>query len=203
MAQMAAVLAQEMHFTAHEVEGMYFAGLLHDIGKILVDREILTKSGALDLTEYAAMSAHTRFGAEILSHIQFPWEHLTHTILHHHDRPAYDEFSPRRPRRNLDLSHKIIGLVDAFDAMSSDRPYRRALPFKACLNELVHGLSVQFDPEITREFLRAMLRDVERPPVQRRLLTDRFVRGDEKIVRHQIADALLRVEQFMGIITAY
>jgi len=203
VAQMAAVLARELHFSEHEIEGVYFAGLLHDIGKILVDKDILTKTGGLDLTEYAAMSEHTRLGAEILSHIEFPWENLIYAIRHHHDRPAYDEFAPPRPNRNLDLCNKIIGLIDAFDAMTSDRPYRRALSLRGCFNELVRGLCIQFDPETTRAFLQTLLRDLDRPECQRRVLTDRLLRADPQPVREALAEALFQVEQFMGIITTY
>jgi putative nucleotidyltransferase with HDIG domain len=203
VAQMAAVLAHELKFDGHEVEGIYFAGLLHDIGKILVDQDILTKPGSLDLTEYAEMNAHTRLGAEILAPIQFPWENLVYTIQHHHDRPAYDEFAPPRRRRIVDLATRIISLVDAFDAMTSDRPYRRALTLDECFAEMTKGLNSQFDPETTRAFLRILARDLDRPPHQRRILTDRLFRGDTQAVRQSVTGTLLEVEQFMGIITTY
>jgi len=202
VARLAANLAQEMGFTEHEVEGIYFAGLLHDIGKILVDRQILTKRGGLDLTEYAEMSQHTRLGAEIISNIQFPWENLAYAVRHHHDRPAFDEFSPRHPG-NLEQGTKIIGLIDAFDAMTSNRPYRQALSLTECFTELTDGLTDQFDPEVTRTFLKILARDLDRPPHMRRVLTDRLLREDTERLRQALADALRRVEQFMGVITAH
>jgi len=203
VAEMASALARELGFNEEEVEGMYFAGLLHDIGKILVDKQILNKRGGLDLTEYAEMSDHTRMGAKILSNIQFPWENLVHAILHHHDRPAYDEFSPPRRYRQLDLCTKIISLTDAFDAMTSDRPYRRALRLDECFSELIDGLGDQFDPETTRMFLRILDRDFERPSSQRRILRDRMLRGNPDSQREGVSNTLMQVEQFMGIITTY
>jgi len=203
VAEMAAVLAREAGFDEHEIEGMYFAGLLHDIGKILVDREILTKRGSLDLTEYAQMNDHTRLGAQILSHIQFPWENLIYAILHHHDRPAYDEFGPPRSRHHLDQCTKIIGLIDAFDAMTSDRPYRPALNLSECFDELLEGLGAQFDPETTRIFLKVLDRDFGRPPCQRRILTDRLLNGNMARLRQQLGETLRLVEQYMGVITCY
>lgn len=202
VAKMAAALARELGFSEHEIEGIYFAGLLHDIGKILVDKQILTKRGSLDLTEYAEMSQHTRLGAEIVSNIRFPWDNLVYAIRHHHDRLAYEEFSPRH-RRRLEMGTKIIGLTDAFDAMTSDRPYRRALTIKECLSELVEGLNRQFDPEVTRIFLKVLERDLERPPHRRRILTERLMPDDPDELRHLLAEAIQQVEQFMGVITAY
>lgn len=202
VASMAAVLAQEVGFTEHEVEGIYFAGLLHDIGKILVDKQILTKRGGLDLTEYAEMSQHTRLGAQIISNMHFPWENLVYAVRHHHDRPTYDEFSPPR-HHNLDLGTKIVGLIDAFDAMTSDRPYRRALSPTECFSELTEGLNDQFDPEITRAFLKVLERDLDRPPRLRQVLTDKLLCKDAERLRQVLADALQQVEQFMGVITAH
>jgi len=203
VAEMTAALSREVGFNEHEIEGAYFAGLLHDIGKILVDKDILTKRGSLDLTEYAEMSEHTRLGAEILSQIQFPWENLVHSILHHHDRPAYDEFSPPRSHSRLNLCTKIIGLVDSFDAMTSDRPYRRALSLGECFGELIDGLGRQFDLEVTRVFLRTLDRDFDRPPAQRRLLSDRMLHGSPGPTRRALSGTLQQVEQLMGIITTY
>jgi len=204
VAHMAAVVAREMGFPDHEVEGIYFAGLLHDIGKILVDKEILRKPGDLDLTEYAEMSQHTRLGAEILSQIRFPWENLVYTIRHHHDHPAYDEFAPPGRDGRLDVGTKIIGLTDAFDAMTSDRPYREALGLGESLREIVDGLGGQFDPEVVRVFFWILERDLDSPPAKRRILTERLLhREDEEAVRAALAEAILYVEQYMGIITAF
>jgi putative nucleotidyltransferase with HDIG domain len=203
VAEMTSVLAREIGFSEHEIEGIYFAGLLHDIGKILVDKHILTKPASLDLTEYAEMNDHTRMGAEILSHIQFPWDNLVHAILHHHDRPAYDEFSPPRRYRHLDLGTKIIGLVDAFDAMTSDRPYRRARTLSECFGQLLDGLGSQFDPEVTRIFLKTLDRDFDRAPLQRRLLSERLLHTNPAPVRRALQATLDQVEQFMGVVTTY
>lgn len=203
VARMSSVIARDVGFTDHEAEGIYFAGLLHDIGKILVDKQILTKPGTLDLTEYAEMSQHTRLGAQIIDNIKFPWENLVYAVRHHHDRPNYEEeFSPRQCR-HFDMGIKIVGLIDAFDAMTSDRPYRRALGMKETLAEIIDCLGGQFDPEITRAFLKVLEHDIGRPPHQRRILDERLLRDGLDRLRDILADALQQVESIMGIITTY
>lgn len=200
VAKMSSALAREMGFNDHEVEGVYFAGLLHDIGKILVDKQVLTKPGSLDLTEYAEMSQHSELGAEIVSSIRFPWENLIPTIRHHHDRIDSLQIDSKR-RRRLSIAINIIGLTDAFDAMTSDRPYRRALTLHETIAEIVGCLGGQFDPEATRLFLKILDRDVARPPAERSIITKELRNGNRERARRAIADALGHIEQSLGIAT--
>jgi len=201
VARMAAALAREMGLSDHEVEGIYFAGLLHDIGKILVDTKILNKPDSLDLTEYAEMSQHTRLGAAILAHIGFPWDNLVYTIRHHHDAPAYDDGADRC-QRHLDLGTRIIGLIDAFDAMTSDRPYRRALSLAQSFDEIVACLHGQFDPEIARTFFQMVDRDLDRPPERCTILTEDLLSRNGNHLRESVADALLRTEEKLGLVAS-
>lgn len=201
VARMASAMAREVGFSEHEAEGLYFAGLLHDIGKILVDKQILTKPGSLDLNEYAEMSQHTRLGAQIIGTIKFPWENLVYAVRHHHDQPDYDAgFAPRN-QGHFDMGIKIVGLIDAFDAMTSDRPYRRALNVSESLAEIIDCLGGQFDPEITRTFLKILRHDVDRPVDQRRILDDRLLAEGLDQLRRTFRDTLQRVEQIMGATT--
>jgi putative nucleotidyltransferase with HDIG domain len=197
VAEMAAVVAREIGFGEHEIEGIYFAGLLHDIGKILVDKEVLNKPGSLDLTEYAEMSRHTQLGAEIVSHIRFPWKNIIHAILHHHDDADPGGCRPDEPRSCF-LGTRIIRLIDAFDAMTTNRPYRRALTVGESVREIVSCTNGQFDPEVTLAFLKVLQRDLHAPLERRRILTPALRNGDALRLFRQLAAAREQVEQMLG-----
>jgi putative nucleotidyltransferase with HDIG domain len=202
VARMAVEIAREIGIPEPKIEGIYFAGLLHDIGKILVDKHILNKPGSLDLTEYAEMSQHTRLGAEILSHIRFPWDQVLHTIRHHHDTPACQAFA-KALQNGTGLATRIIGLVDAFDAMTTDRPYRKARTVRDSIAEIVDCLNTQFDPEIARVFLHMIERDIDAPAGERRLLGNREIAEDIERLHTAIQRALNHVEQYIDVVTAY
>jgi HD-GYP domain-containing protein (c-di-GMP phosphodiesterase class II) len=125
---------------------------LHDIGKIGIPERVLSKPGPLTDDEWAIMRTHPLLGAQILSPVKFLHRALPIVEAHHEkwDGSGY----PRGLKfEEIPLGARIFALVDAFDAMTSDRPYRRALSFEQALEQISRSAGTQFDPEVVRGFV--------------------------------------------------
>lgn len=135
-----------------EMESLWLAAILHDIGKIGVADCILQKNGRLDKDEFSEMCKHSLYGAEILSHIK------THRLVipgvrSHHENFDGSGYPDQLKGEEIPLIARIIAAADAFDAMTSDRPYRRALTHKEAFSELQRCRGSQFDPIVVDAFL--------------------------------------------------
>jgi len=125
---------------------------LHDIGKIGIPERVLSKPGPLTDEEWAIMRTHPVLGAQILSPVKFLRPALPVVEAHHEkwDGTGY----PRGLKHDqIPLGARIFALVDAFDAMTSDRPYRRALTFERALEQISDSSGTQFDPDVVRAFV--------------------------------------------------
>lgn len=145
-------LAKKMGIAGRELEEMAKGALLHDIGKIGISDNILLKPGQLDDNEWIEMRRHPQVGFAILSEIEF-LKVPTEIILGHHERFDGTGYPKRIKGDQIPIGARIFALVDTLDAMTSDRPYRRALPFEAVSREIIKNSGTQFDPEIARLFL--------------------------------------------------
>jgi HD-GYP domain-containing protein (c-di-GMP phosphodiesterase class II) len=140
--------------------------LLHDVGKIGVTDAILRKPGPLDSGEYEDIQEHPVKGRLILSNIAY-LEKAIPCVLHHHERYDGSGYPEQLAGADIPLPGRIISVADAFDAMTSDRPYRRAIPWRRALAELRRGAGRQFDPKVVRAFLgvwRKVAAQLEREP---------------------------------------
>jgi HD-GYP domain-containing protein (c-di-GMP phosphodiesterase class II) len=129
VARIAKRLAEELRLSTGECEQVYLAGLLHDIGKIGIADSILCKPGPLTDEEYAEIKKHPVIGFAILRHVQ----HLQHAlpgVLHHHESFDGTGYPGNLKGTETPLLARIIAVADAYDAMTSDRPYRKAMPFE-------------------------------------------------------------------------
>jgi len=145
-------LAESMGLPAQRVQQVYLAGLMHDIGKIGVPESVLCKPGRLTPEEYEAVKKHPGLGAKILGGIR-QLDDVIAGILYHHERLDGRGY-PRGLRGDeVPLDARIIGLADCFDAMSSDRTYRKALPLEAVINEVRNCAGTQFDPDVVTHLL--------------------------------------------------
>jgi putative nucleotidyltransferase with HDIG domain len=126
--------------------------LLHDIGKIGIPDGILTKPGPLSPAEWDRMRTHPLVGAHILSSIRFLRE-AVEVIRHHHERFDGSGYPDGLAGEEIPLAARIFAVVDAFDAMTSDRPYRRAMPPEEAIEEIVRCSGRHFDPEVVEPFL--------------------------------------------------
>ena len=153
-------IAREAGKSEAECEEVYFAALLHDVGKIGVPDSIITKDGKLTNDEFAWIKKHPVFGNQILSSIQ-QLPYLSIGAHYHHER--YDGRGYPEGLMGLDIPDiaRIIAVADSYDAMTSKRSYRDPLPQQIVREELVKGIGTQFDPEYARILLHLIDRDVE------------------------------------------
>lgn len=151
-------LAKEIGFSKEELEELEIACLFHDVGKIKIPDSILLKQYRLDSYEYLEMMRHTEYGADILS--KAPSLHnLIQPIRHHHEWYNGTGYPDGLSGDNIPLSAAIISITDAFDAMTSNRPYRKALPLAAALKELRNFSGIQFNPYLVESFIKIMDED--------------------------------------------
>jgi HD-GYP domain-containing protein (c-di-GMP phosphodiesterase class II) len=129
------------------------AGLLHDVGKIGVPEAVLQKTGRLTAEEFEQMKKHPGVGARILADIK-QVEDIIPGVLHHHERFDGKGYPAGLSGQNIPLMGRIICLADCFDAMTSNRTYRRALPLEVALSEIRRCSGTQFDPSLAEAFLR-------------------------------------------------
>lgn len=137
-----------------EMESLWLASILHDIGKIGVEDRVLQKAGQLDNEEFALMSRHSEYGSEILSHIK-SHRAVIPGVRSHHEKYDGNGYPDRLKANGIPLVARIISVADAFDAMTSDRPYRKALTHREAFAELVRCKGTQFDPDIVDAFMAA------------------------------------------------
>jgi HD-GYP domain-containing protein (c-di-GMP phosphodiesterase class II) len=158
-------LAREIGLPEPQVERVYMASILHDVGKIGVPEAVLHKAGKLTDEEFAQMKRHPQIGARILADIK-QVEDLIPGVLHHHERFDGKGYPANLSGDNIPLMGRIICIADCFDAMTSNRTYRRALPLEVAMIEVRRCAGTQFDPTFAEAFLRidpeeirTMLRD--------------------------------------------
>lgn len=164
-----AVLAREMGWPADEIEGLRIAGLLHDIGKIAVDKSIINKASPLTSNECRELNSHPVVGYEILSKIKFPWKGIPMMTRNHHEKVDGSGYPDRLKKNDIPMGARIMALVDAFDAMTTDRPYRPRLSFREAMKEIRENFGKQFDPDVVHPFIsvirKEVLGDVENPSI--------------------------------------
>ena len=139
-------------------ESLYIAALLHDIGKIAIPEGILNKPGRLTEEEYDIIKQHTVKGAEIITPLAFPQE-CYNGILYHHERFDGKGYPEGLEGENVPVSAAIIAVADAYDAMTSDRPYRKGLDKTAAIKEVEKNIGVQFSPLPARAMLELYERE--------------------------------------------
>ncbi len=160
VAKMALALAQELNLPEREIEKIEYTALLHDIGKIGVDERILGKDDGLTDEEFKNIKEHTITGAKIIEPIDF-LKDLYEAIYHHHERYDGDGYPNGIKEKDIPLSARIIAVADAYDAMGSDRPYRKKLSQDKIMKELTEQSGKQFDPEVVKAIISVLSRERE------------------------------------------
>ena len=147
VANLACEIAKEMGLSEWDIEGIRIMGLLHDVGKIAVPAEILSKPGQINQNEFSIIKTHPYVGYEILNGIEFPWP-VTQAILQHHERLDGSGYPEGLSGTDIILEARILGVADVVEAMSSHRPYRPALGFDRALEEISQNRGTLYDPEV-------------------------------------------------------
>lgn len=150
--RLALELGRRLHLPEREMELVRQAGLLHDIGKIGVPDDVLNKNGSLDLQERSKIENHPQFGNTILGQLKFLTA-ASKAILHHHERYDGSGYPSGLMGQEIPVVARVISVADAWDAMTSCRPYRDAMTQEAALEEIQRASGSQFDPDVVRAFL--------------------------------------------------
>jgi HD-GYP domain-containing protein (c-di-GMP phosphodiesterase class II) len=147
VARIAVRLAEELRMPSGKRSDLYLAGLLHDVGKIGIDDGVLKKSGPLTPEEFRKIQAHVEIGVTILKDLR-KLHHILPGVRHHHESMDGTGYPDHLSGEQIPLEARILAVADSFDAMSSNRPYRRRLSLAQIDNILQQGRSVQWDPEV-------------------------------------------------------
>jgi len=152
VARYTTAIAKEFHLSPEEIERLYIAGLLHDIGKIGIKEDILLKPGRLSDEEFDAIKEHPLIGTKILEPAGFHKDVMS-AVSFHHERPDGKGYPYGEKNGNIYLGAAIINVADAFDAMTSERPYRSALSIEEAVEELKKNRGTQFNKDVVDKFI--------------------------------------------------
>ena len=159
--QTSVALARELNLPEREIDNIEYAALLHDIGKIGIDERILGKNDGLTSEESKRIKEHTIIGAKIIKPVEFLKDSYK-AIYHHHERYNGDGYPDELKGEDIPISSRIITVADAYDAMGSDRPYRKKLNKDKILKELKVQSGKQFDPEVVKALISILDREREK-----------------------------------------
>ena len=148
------LLGALLNLSAFELNNLKWSAYLHDVGKIGIPEQILLKPGALTPDERRVMEKHPLMGYMMIQNIEF-LRYAGDVVLAHHENFGGTGYPYSLRGTHIPLNARIFAIIDTLDAMTSDRPYRAALPFSAVAPELERQAGSQFDPEIVEMFLGA------------------------------------------------
>ncbi|OIR13720.1 cyclic di-GMP phosphodiesterase response regulator RpfG [mine drainage metagenome] len=145
VAQLAIAIAKELRLAEEQIEGIQLAGVVHDVGKIQIPAEILSKPGRLTPLEFELIKQHAQSGYEILKSIDFPWP-IAQIVLQHHERLNGSGYPQALKGDQILLEAKIIAVADVVESMTSHRPYRPGLGIDAALQEIALNKGKLYEP---------------------------------------------------------
>jgi putative two-component system response regulator len=145
--ELSCAIAEYLCFDSNRLEGLRIAGLLHDIGKIAVPLEILSKPGKLSEHEFNLIKIHPQVGHDILASIEFPWP-VAQFVLQHHRRIDGSGYPILPDGGEIPLEARILGVADVVEAMASHRPYRPGLGIDRALDEIEKNRGAAYDPDV-------------------------------------------------------
>ena len=148
-------IAWEMKLQESEIELLQYSAILHDIGKIGIADYILKKPAKLTKEEFEIIKKHPAIGANILESIE-EFKEVSKIILHHHEAFCGNGYPDGLRKEEIPLLSRIITVADSFEAMTSDRPYRKALEYVVAIKELEANKNSQFDPYIVDVFKKVI-----------------------------------------------
>lgn len=150
---LAQAIAREMGLSKEQQEAIWVAGTLHDLGKIYVPAEILSRPGELSDSELAIVKTHSQKGHDILQHIEFPWP-VAQIVKQHHERLDGSGYPDGLRDKEILLEARILAVADVVEAMASHRPYRAALGIDVALEDLSRNRGTLFDPQVVDACLK-------------------------------------------------
>ncbi len=162
------MIAREMGWGEEEVEGMAIAGYLHDVGKLVVERDIINAPYKIDAKQSSELNRHPVAGFEILSPIHHPYADIPLMAKYHHERMDGRGYPDGLTDLQIPIGAKIVTVADSFDAMTTDRPYKTRRTFAEVIVDLRKNTGPQFDPVVVQAFCRALLKELRGETTERK-----------------------------------
>lgn len=181
------IIAREMGWSDEEIEGIAVAGYLHDIGKLVVERDIINAPYRIDAKQSSELNRHPAAGYEILSPISHPFADIPLTARYHHERIDGRGYPEGLTGDQIPLVAKIVSLADSFDAMTTDRPYKKRRGLEEVVEDFRRNTGKQFAPEVVASFCRALLKEIKGETQTRRFTK---LLGKDYVERERIAPLL-------------
>jgi diguanylate cyclase (GGDEF)-like protein/putative nucleotidyltransferase with HDIG domain len=153
----AAGMGEVFGLTATDIAALKAGALLHDVGKLAVPSHILNKPGRLTPAEFEKMKIHTIVGAQILSRVDFPYPVIP-IVRHHHEQWDGRGYPDKLKGEQIPITARIISVVDCFDSVREDRPFRRGMTMDEATALLLRGSGIHFDPKVVEQFIRHLPR---------------------------------------------
>jgi putative nucleotidyltransferase with HDIG domain len=163
VADLARAIAIEMGLEEEKVNGLHFAALIHDLGKIRVPAEILSKPGRLTESEFSLIQTHSQIGYDVLKDIQFPWP-VAQIVLQHHERLDGSGYPQGLKGDAIIPEARILIVADVVEAMASHRPYRPGLGLTAAMDEIKKNRGKFYDPDVVDACVRLFAENKYPPP---------------------------------------
>jgi CRISPR/Cas system-associated endonuclease Cas3-HD len=154
------IIAREMGWSEEQVEGIAVAGYLHDIGKLVVERDIINAPYKIDAKQSSELNRHPAAGYEILSPIRHPYADIPLMAKYHHERIDGRGYPEGLTGDQIPPGAKIVAVADSFDAMTTDRTYKRRKVFTEVVEDFRKNAGKQFEPEVVAALCRALLKEV-------------------------------------------
>ncbi|HYJ84812.1 MAG TPA: HD domain-containing phosphohydrolase, partial [Pyrinomonadaceae bacterium] len=164
------IIAREMGWGEDEVEGMAIAGYLHDVGKLVVERDIINAPYRIDAKQSSELNRHPAAGFDILSPIHHPYADIPLMAKYHHERLDGRGYPDGLTDKQIPLGAKIVSLADSFDAMTTDRPYKTRRSFSEVIIDFRHNTGTQFDVSVVIALCRALLKELNGETKERRFM---------------------------------
>jgi hypothetical protein len=161
VAKYSVAIGRELGWDDASIEGIYIAGFLHDVGKLVISNDILNKKETLTERELRELRRHPSLSYKILSNIKFPWKDVVKMIKHHHEKLDGTGYPSALTTEELSDGVKVLSLADSFDAMTSERSYRNKMDLRGALEELKRCLGTQFDGRIVAAFCRVLEKEIK------------------------------------------
>ncbi len=155
VANLACAIAKEMGLSADQIDGIRMAGLIHDLGKIAVPAEILSKPTRLTDIEFSLIKTHAQAGYEMLNTIDFPWP-IAQMVYQHHERMDGSGYPRGLSDEDILLEARILAVADAVEALASHRPYRPARGIDEALDEILQNKGTLYDLEVVNACLKVL-----------------------------------------------
>ena len=149
----AARMGELLGLSPDEISALKAGALLHDVGKLAVPSHILNKPGRLTTAEFEKMKIHTVVGAQILSRVDFPYPVIP-IVRHHHEQWDGRGYPDRLKGEQIPITARIISVVDCFDSIREDRPFRRGMTLDEATALLLRGSGIHFDPKVVELFIK-------------------------------------------------